>query len=993
MSNKYLPQSFEKKWAEYWEKNQTYKAGVKGKQKMYVLDMFPYPSGAGLHVGHPRGYVGSDILARFYRMKGYDVLHPMGWDAFGLPAENAAIKAKRNPAEIVKENITTFKRQLKMLGFSYDWSRELATTDPSYYKWTQYLFIQFFKMGLLYKKSTPVYYCPFDKTGIAQEEVLPNGTHERCGTPIITKELPQWIFRITTYAERLLNELEGLNWPQGILEMQKNWIGKSEGSEISFKLEDTDKIINVFTTRPDTLYGVTAVILAPEHELVDMILKDKIPVDSEIKANIGSYVKQGKAKMDLQRTDLAKDKTGVPTSLHVIHPLTGEKIPVWIADYVLGQYGHGAVMSVPAHDERDHEFAKKYNLPIKEVLQPYYERTEGEDAVKKDMPYEKRTAVVCIIKHWSEDKYLCLEWKHVGWRGFVVGGVEKSEDAAETGQREILEETGYKNAKFISKVGGVFHSTFYHVHKKVNRWGMFQGLYYELENGENVGMSKEDTKLHEIHWVKKADMETFLPVDDMLGLWQRFIGKEKVYTGEGILTNSGEFDGMSSWEAREKITKKLQITHVGKFSKQYKLRDWIFSRQRYWGEPIPMVYCPDCAKKQISFWDTGVGKAFQKNYHNISKVDENIQKNLVGWFPIDEKSLPLELPYLKSYEPTETAESPLAKVADWVDTTCPNCGGKAKRETDTMPNWAGSCWYFLRFADPHNDKEIWDPGEVKKWLPVDLYIGGAEHAVLHLLYSRFWIKAMQDLGMIDFNEPFMGLKNQGMILAADHRKMSKSFGNVINPDDVVAEYGADSLRTYEMFMAPFNQELPWSTTAFQGSYRFMKRVWDMFQKKQEGGDKSLGNKLNKTIFKVTEDISDFKFNTAVSSMMEFLNAWEGSKSGLSKEESVKFLKILSPFAPFTTEEIWQEVLGEKKSSIHLSDWPEVSAKVLEEEVITIPVQINGKVRATVVIHKKDSKDTVVEKAKKVENVKKYLGDGALESYYKEGKIVSFVTKN
>ncbi len=990
MTNKYLPQSFEKKWIEYWEKNQIYKVDVNGKkQKMYVLDMFPYPSGAGLHVGHPRGYVGSDILARFYRMRGYDVLHPMGWDAFGLPAENAAIKAKRNPAEIVEENIATFKRQLKMLGFSYDWSREFTTTDPNYYKWTQWLFIQFFKMGLLYKKLTPVYYCPFDKTGIAQEEVLPDGTHERCGTPIVTKELPQWIFGITVYAERLLNELEGLNWPQGILEMQKNWIGKSEGAQIIFKLSDSEEKIQVFTTRPDTLFGATALVIAPEHFLVEKILSDVVKVDSETKSKIADYVKQAKSKMDLQRTDLSKDKTGVSTTLHVIHPLTGEKIPVWVADYVLGQYGYGAVMIVPAHDERDHKFVKKYNLPIKEVLQPLYVQTSGHDAVRENMPFTERDAVVAIVKHWSEDKYLCLQWKNVDWRGFIVGGIEKNEDPGETAKREIREETGYKNTRFIKKLGDVIQVKFYHTLKKENRWAHFQGVYLELENGDREEISEKEQSIHEIHWIPAQEVASFINVDDMRLLWHRLQGKEEVYKGEGILINSGEFDGMESWVAREKIIEKLANKKAGRVENQYKIRDWIFSRQRYWGEPIPMIFCKKCAVDTISYWDTEAGKSFQSKHEKVSQVTSELKHSLAGWFPLEENSLPLELPYLKSYEPTETAESPLSKVTNWVNTTCPNCGGQAKRETDTMPNWAGSCWYFLRFTDPHDSAHAWSPEALKKWLPVDMYIGGAEHAVLHLLYSRFWVKALEDLGLVNFNEPFMGLRNQGMILASDHRKMSKSWGNVINPDDVVNEYGADALRTYEMFMAPFNQEIPWSTTAFQGAYRFMKRVWDMYQKKSLGTDEKLVAKLNRSIMKVSRDIVEIKFNTAVSTMMEFLNDWEKSKEGLDQENAIKFLKILAPFAPFLTEEIWQSYLNEK-SSIHQSNWPDVDLSLLEEDKVIIPVQVNGKLRTTLEIEKIDTKDTIVEKAKKDKILEQYLINGDFSVIYKDKKVLNFV---
>ncbi|GAB4219233.1 MAG: leucine--tRNA ligase [Candidatus Microgenomates bacterium] len=878
MKDKYQPKNFEDKWQKKWEEEKVYQTrepvnSLTNKPKQYVLSMFPYPSGAGLHVGHVRIYTGTDVLARYFRMNAYQVLHPMGWDAFGLPAENAAIKAKKNPMDLVPKNIENFKRQMKMLGFSYDWQREFSTTDPQYYKWTQWLFIQFFKMGLLYKKEMPVYYCPFCKTGLAEEEVLPDGTHERCQKPITRKTLPQWVFRITKYADKLLDDLKGLDWPQGILEMQKNWIGKSEGAEVKFKVKsqklkvEENKYIKVFTTRPDTLYGVTALVVAPEHWLIDEIKNQKLKVKNDKLKEILSYVEEAKKKLDLARTDLNKEKTGVDTGLKAIHPLTGEQIPIWVADYVLGWYGEGAVMVVPAHDERDFEFAKKFGLEIKTV----------------------------IIEN------------------------QKSK---------------IKNQKLQLKI--------------------------------------KDEQIN------------------------------KAFTDYGVLVNSGEFTGLTSQEAIKKITEKLQALNLGQKAVEYKLRDWIFSRQRYWGEPIPMVYCQTC-----------------------------------GWQPVDEKDLPIRLPYIDSYEPTETGESPLSKVSDWVNTKCSNCGAPAKRETDTMPNWAGSCWYFLAFpfwnqevrhhvfrqptpadAGPSviDSKQVSSPSLLESWqskiknsghwLPVDWYLGGAEHAVLHLLYSRFWVKALYDQGLLDFKEPFLRLRNVGMVLAEDHRKMSKSFGNVINPDDVVEEYGADSLRLYEMFMAPFSSEIAWSTKALQGCYRFLKRVWEIYQKlkvknqklKVDEEDKELVIKLQKTIKKVTEDISQIKFNTAIAAMMEFINAFEKSvevKSQKSKVKSLsienakKFLQILAPFAPFITEEIWREVFGEK-TSIHLSSWPK--AEEVEDEEIVIPVQVNGKLRGTIKVERRtyNVKREIEKIALENEKVRKYLQGKKYKMIYVEGKIVNFI---
>ena len=878
----------EKKWQEVWEEEGVYRTPRPSKknQKMYVLEMFPYPSGSGLHTGHVRVYTGGDVLARFFRMKGYAVLHPMGWDAFGLPAENRAIKEKTTPQKIVPKNIANFKRQMKMLGFSYDWEREFSTTDPEYYRFTQWLFIQFFKMGLLYKKEMPVYFCPSCKTGLAEEEVLPDGTHERCGNPITRKMLPQWVFKITDYAESLLEGLKGLDWPEGIKKMQENWIGRSEGTEVKFKVQSSKfKVdgITVFTTRVDTIFGVTALVLAPEHPLVEEILNSNIKIRN--KDEIKKYVEEAKKKLDLVRTDLSKEKTGVFTGLYAKHPLTGEKVPIWIADYVLGFYGEGAVMLVPAHDERDYEFAKKYGIPIKVVVIPE------------------------------------------------------------------------KNSKF-----------------KVQN----SKLQFKIKN-----------------------------------CW-----REGAFTDYGVLVNSGDFSGLSSQQAIKEITKYLEQKGLGGRKIQYKLRDWIFSRQRYWGEPIPMVYCRSCAEKKISFWDLPEGKKWleeikhntPKLYQKISKKIEKLKKNLYGWFPLKEEELPLELPEVEKYEPTGTGESPLAALKGWVETKCPVCGSKAKRETDTMPNWAGSCWYFLRFAQNPKLKvknakleEVWQ-SEIKNlrtWLPVDWYIGGAEHAVLHLLYSRFWMHALYDLGLVPTKEPFYRLRNVGMVLAEDGRKMSKSLGNVVNPDDVVKEFGADTLRMYEMFMAPFDQEIAWSKATLKGLSRFLSRVWQIFNSSDNltedarGEDKELVAKLYKTIKRVEDNITDVKFNTAIAAMMEFLNAWTeknalGKPKKLHVERAKKFLQILAPFAPFLTEEIWKEKLGER-NSIHLSKWPEVSSEYLKETVFTIPVQVDGKLRLVLRLKEDElEEENVVKKALESQKVRRYLENKKYKVVYVKGKILNFV---
>lgn len=856
---KYLPQQFEAKWAEKWEIEKTYKTADPStkKGKSYILDMFPYPSGAGLHVGHPRGYTASDILARFYRMNGKAVLHPMGWDAFGLPAENAAIKAKKNPLDMVPQNIANFKRQMVMLGFSYDWDREFATTDPSYYKWTQWLFIQFFKMGLLYKKNTPINFCPVCKTGLAEEEVLPNGTHERCGNPITKKDLPQWIFRITLYADRLLEDLKGLDWPAGILEMQKNWIGRKEGLNITYPVKGTNESVVCFTTRPDTNYGATFIVLAPEHELVKKILKGELKVDTKSIEEIEKYVTQTKGKTEVERQMEGKKKTGVFTSLYAANRLNGKEIPIWISDFVLANFGTGAVVGVPAHDRRDYDFAHEFGIEVVRVV---------------------------------------------------------------------------------------------------------------LSND---------------------------------GVGTPITSRDQVYEDYGKAVNSELVNGMDTQAAMSKITDFMVKQGWGEKIVTYHIRDWIFSRQRYWGEPIPMIYCENCANNKVSYFDKMDKKLETRDdsvTQNVKKWQNDVKESMFGLFPLDESSLPLELPYVKSYEPNDNGESPLSKIDSFVNVKCPNCKSNARRETDTMPNWAGSCWYFLRFVQPHEEASPFSKDKLRELFPVDWYIGGAEHAVLHLLYARFWVKALQDLNLVDNSEPFLRLRNVGMILAEDNRKMSKSFGNVINPDEVVKDFGADSLRTYEMFMAPFSQEISWSIRTLQGAYRFLARIWALYNNentfKYTSNDKYLLSKLSKTIQKVSADIEDIKFNTAIASMMEFLNEWESrvnkGTEAISKESALKFLKILAPFAPFITEEIYNTIY-ERKESIHLSDWPTFESDIIKDVEIKIPVQVNGKVRGVITVSADTiDESTVTELAIKDAQVQKHVGTNEYKVIYVKGKILNLI---
>ena len=878
---KFMPKDFESKWIEEWDKEKVYlsKKPAGSLKKKYILDMFPYPSGAGLHVGHPRGYTATDILSRYYRLNGFNVLHPMGWDAFGLPAENAAIKDKTNPKKLVPQNIRNFKRQMKMLGFSYDWDKEFSTTDPSYFKWTQWLFIQFYKMGLLYKKNTPINYCPSCKTGLAEEEVLSDGTHERCGNKITKKELPQWIFRITKYADELLESLNGLEWPSGILEMQKNWIGKKEGINITYQIDGTTDTVTCFTTRPETNFGATFVVVAPEHDIVKKILKDKEYskiVDDNTRQSIIDYVAQNQAKKARDRDADKKEKTGVNTNLTVVNKLNGKKLPLFISDFVLSGFGTRAVVGVPAHDKRDYDFALSFNLPVINVI-----------------------------------------------RG---------------NQTNALPEKNTPN----------------------------------------------------------------------------------VYEGDGIMINSDFLNGLSNQEAQNEIKSHIVEKNWGKVETSYHLRDWVFSRQRYWGEPIPMVYCEHCAKDKVSYFDTITFKNSLniKNSEQILSWQNEVKEDLYGYFPIDEAELPLDLPDVSSYEPLETGESPLAGIPDFVNTSCPNCGADAKRETDTMPNWAGSCWYFLYFGrdtQTQQDldlaktdlKTIWLESlkkEFDAFMPVDWYVGGAEHAVLHLLYARFFMHAMFDIGLVSQKEPFLRLRNVGMILSEDNRKMSKSKGNVINPDDVVFEFGADALRVYEMFMAPFSQEIAWSTRTLQGSYRFLKRVYNLalpYENYDSHADYTIGeysilrSKLYETILKVSKDIPEIKFNTAVASMMEFVNSWEKlavkDKFALCKEDVMRFLQILSPFAPFMTEEIWRIIMSET-SSIHLSSWPNIDKDLIHKNTIILPVQVNGRMRGVITVNIQITEEEAKLKALNDASIKKYVIDETLikKIIFVPGKILNFI---
>ena len=833
----------EPKWQKYWAENKTFAVtedpSFPKERRAYVLDMFPYPSGAGLHVGHPEGYTATDIYCRYLRMNGFNVLHPMGFDSFGLPAENYAIQTGTHPALTTEKNINTFRRQIRSLGFCYDWDREISTCDPAYYHWTQWIFEKLYEKGLAYESQAPINWCPHCKTGLANEEVK-EGKCDRCGAQVEKRNIRQWVLKITAYAQRLLDDLDLVDWPESVKLMQRNWIGKSEGASVLFQVKglenDPDGKLEVFTTRCDTLFGATYMVISPEHPLVAKL------TTKENEQAVKDYVSQAAKKSDLDRTDLAKEKTGVFSGSYAINPVNGKELPIWIADYVLISYGTGAIMAVPAHDTRDWEFAKKFNLPIIEVL-------------KSEVDVQQQA--------WTED---------------------------------------------------------------------------------------------------------------------------------GIHVNSGFLDGLNKADAIEKMIEFLEERKIGHKMINFKLRDWIFSRQRYWGEPIPLIHCPHC-----------------------------------GTVLVPEEELPLTLPEVKSYQPSGTGESPLANIDSWVNCKCPKCGAPAKRETNTMPQWGGSCWYYLRYIDPKNDKAFVDPVKEKYWMPVDLYIGGTEHAVLHLLYARFWHKVLFDLGLVSTPEPFARLVNQGMITSFAYQKtnkslvpadqviekepgvfvdkesgevlerviakMSKSLKNVINPDEVIAQYGADTMRMYEMFMGPLQVSKPWSTTGIAGVWRFIDRLWRLADEKPLTEDKAPADilkSLHKTIKKVTEDTSTLNFNTAISQMMVYINDLSKLDT-LPREAWEPMILMLAPYAPHLAEELWAKA-GHEPSVANVS-WPKYKEELTIDAEVQIVCQINGKVRAKLMLSKDASKDEIIAAAKENDNVKKYLeGATIVKEIVVPGKLVSFVVK-
>ena len=936
-------QNVEKKWQEYWKNHHTFEAHVdKSKEKYYYLVEFPYPSGAGLHVGHVRSYTALDTLARKKRLMGYNVLFPMGWDAFGAPAEQYAIKNHIHPSIAVKENIKTFKSQIEKLGISFDWSREFATTDPEYYKWTQWQFLQFFKHGMAYKAKKNINWCPKCKMGLSNEDSS-GGVCERCGTQVVQKEKEQWMLRMSDYAEDLIDGLNDTDFQERTKVAQINWIGKSTGAEVDFKLKQVNEKLTVYTTRPDTLYGVTFMVIAPEHPYVDLysgLIKNMNEVID--------YREQTNKKTEFERTQLVKDKTGIKLDgLSAINPINNKEIPIYISDYVMMNYGTGAIMAVPAHDTRDYDFAKKFGIDIIQVLE--------EETGTPHSDESKKNSIVAIVYDEKQDKYLTINWGNNGGRLFVGGTIKENESSLECAIREIAEETGYTDISLVKTAFKINHH--YYAYNKDKYFNIQATPFlFTLNSDKMVSQNLDDDEKFKVEWVSKDIIQKEI-VDELHKKSFEYTVNETAMVGDGIHINSDVLDGLHKEEAISKMISYLEEKGIGRKKTNYKLQDWIFTRQRFWGEPIPLIYCDDC-----------------------------------GWVAVPDEDLPVLLPNVAEYEPTDDGESPLARIEEFVNTTCPHCGKPAKRETDTMPNWAGSSWYWLRYMDPHNDKEFASREALEYWGKVDWYNGGMEHATRHLLYARFWNQFLYNIGLVPNKEPFKVRASHGMILGEGGVKMSKSLGNVINPDDIVAEYGADTLRTYEMFIGDYEKEATWSEQGLNGCKRYLDRVVRLGEKVNDSLEYSseLEKDIHKTIKKVTEDIDALKFNTAVSSLMILLNKMEKMDS-ISKKDYRTYLTLLNPIAPHITEELNEEYqLG---SAICESSWPSYEEDKLIDSEKEIAVQVNGKVRATILVHIDDTDDIIKEKALSEDNVKKHIeGKEIIKIIVIKGKIVNIVVK-
>jgi leucyl-tRNA synthetase len=945
---KYDPSKIEPKWQKVWDKEKVFAADDSStKPKWYSLIEFPYPSGVGLHVGHILSNTAMDIISRKRRMEGYNVLYPIGWDAFGLPTENYAIKTGISPQVATKKNTDNFRAQLKSMGFSFDWDREIDTTDPEYYKWTQWMFLQFYKHGLAYKAKAEINWCPKDKIGLANEEVE-NGKCERCGGPVEQKTKEQWMLKITAYAEKLLDGLKTVDYLPEIKAQQENWIGRSEGALLQFTIKNSQLGVEVFTTRPDTLFGATYLVLAPEHSIVSS-LKSEVSNLGEVE----KYITATKLKNDLDRTE-AKEKTGVELKgIKAINPATKEEIPVWIGDYVLATYGTGAIMAVPAHDERDFEFARKFNLSVKQVIAPLITVT-GNSKPREGKPVRKKTVVTGIIRNPKTDEFLIQRLADTDV-AFTGGGVEDGEDIVDALKREVIEETGYTDFVVSQRKFPNFFGKGYKLKKDTNCFDYEYFYEVELLSTAKQPISSEEAAKHTLEWVPRNKVKETITLDTHHFIWDVYSRKsEFIYTDSGQMINSGKFDGMPSEEAKKAITEFVG----GKTTVKYKLRDWVFSRQRYWGEPIPLVHC---------------------------------EKD--GWVAVPDDELPVKLPEVENYQPRDDGQSPLASIESWVKTKCPTCKGEARRETDTMPNWAGSSWYFLRYLDPDNKKIFADKEKMKHWLPVDWYNGGMEHSTRHLLYSRFWNLFLHDIGEVPVGEPYKKRTSNGIILGSDGTKMSKSVGNVVNPDELVKEFGADALRLYEMFIGQFSKGAAWDQRGILGTARFLERVWKISEQvfsatSPVSTEEKIARSLHKTIKKVSDDIEAMNFNTAISAMMIFVNEVTDAEYKISNEDLRKFLKVLSPFAPHIAEELWE--LGGGEGLIARAAWPVVDPVLLVDDTFELLVQINGKIRAKTPAPKGISQEKAEEIALKMDEVKRWVSGVPKKVVFVKDRLINFI---
>jgi len=1150
---KYKFKTIERKWQKRWQDEKIFQPDMdKAKKPFYNLMMFPYPSAEGLHVGSAYTFSGVDTFGRLKMLQGHDVFEPIGLDGFGIHSENYAMKIGEHIKDVSKRTEKTYYRQLHQIGNMHDWSRTVETYKPDYYKWTQWLFLQMQKNNLAYQKLAKVNWCPSCKTVLSDEQVI-SGRCERCDAEVQLKQLKQWFFAITKYADKLLKNLDWIDWPDDVKLNQKNWIGKSEGAKIIFKIHNSKFTIPVFTTRPDTLFGATYMVLAPEHNLVQSS-KFKVQNYSQVE----KYVKRALAKSEQERKSEEKSKTGVELKgIKAINPATGKPIPVWVADYVLADYGTGAIMAVPAHDERDFEFAQKYGLPIKQVVAQYvYDK--GKERPKKGKKQVVRNVITAIVKHWEKDEYLLLDWKGMDWKCFVMGGIKEKEDFVKAAEREIKEETGFQNPKFVKAIGGEIHVEFFAKHKNVNRYAKNQGVFFQLADGKRSKRSSEEKDKHEFFWVKKGELEKILNIEGHHVLWNRLMNEDFCFSAEGVSINSGFLDGMKTKEAKKEITRWLEKKKLGKRSVDYKLRDWCISRQRYWGPPIPMVYCSGkCKIKNANIkvieihgaqkypqseikivepnvrhwhhwlkdnlekqgipaknplmpenWKPDYGKwkkEFEKNSidentilvgHSLGcgflvrylsennqtkikklilvaptkfiskeknnlyrfldfKVDPQLKDRIgqtvvissgndhhdpdnrnanfyvkalsgelvavkgKGHFmkkdmgtnkfpellniitesiepvavPVPEKDLPVKLPPMEDFLPEGKGKGPLAKNGKFVKTKCPVCGGPAERETDVSDPFVDSSWYFFRYPSTEFSNKPFDKKRTKKWLPVDSYIGGKEHTVLHLLYSRFVTMVLNDLGYIDFDEPYKRFFGHGLI-TKDGAKMSKSKGNVVNPDEMIEKYGADTLRLYLRFLGDFSQGGDWRDSGIEGMARFVKRLWRLFfELEGEGSGVENVNLVDKTIKAIGEDIEKLSFNTAVARLMEFVNWTKDNQEKFNKAQAKQVKEtlafVVAPMAPHIAEE-FNASLGNKKS-IFLQKWPKYDPKKIIDEMIELVVQVNGKVRDKLVVSKDITEQEATALALESNKVQKYIDNKHIKKViYVAGRLVSVV---